>query len=208
MKFQICGLYRTGTNYLRNLLLLNFKFNVYQHMYWNKHYVPTLQKIKSLGDDAVILISIKNPYAYILSRKKSPNQGIPHLPLIEQVEYYVNEYNYFYRALDDVFKRNNVDHMWCPYEGVLDNLELSIKMIAKKMKTRGPDVIQDYHPTTIAHGPDDKMLYGDTSRYFDKSFYLEHKYFNKLNDEEKNLITEEIDWGFFNKFYQPISQKT
>lgn len=161
--------------------------------------------------DTVLMINIKDPYAWLVSwhtwHKQSGFDG-RRIPLHRQAMSYTRAE----LALPiDSYNKRYANWFAAPYasailryEDVITSPSVLYKAIARLLN-RQPDPTRVWEaiPSQVIRPGRTKMR-GLPPREFDLAYYTEKKYLEMMSSEQVAQITEEIDWKLLEGLYEPI----
>jgi len=192
---QFCE-YRTGSNILK--ILINDYIPdcvVYPNKYSHKHsYLNEKKWVADEGNlDIGLLISIKHPYSWIVSRARwtvvDETKFIPSELTIEDIDnktikYWCQEYSKKYAHWLNL-----------PFQKILikyEDLLLDPRKIVDRIGERWNLKVKEGHVGLLPQivNPGEKPKHQD----FDSSYYTEHRYLSELSREKKSIVGENIDW--------------
>ncbi len=209
------GYYRTGTNFLWQMLEKNFLCSILVNQLGCKHDAPKDWKKwldkpdkpipeglpKAVQDNTVrLIVIVKDPYAWLHSfifywRMRKPDRiDKVTLPfLIQRTQFY----NRNYRAWRDLIA--NHQGILIRYEDILLDYETEFQKVSDvlKLPLRGNRITiieerVDSHPHL-------------QKKPFDPEYYVKKKYLQHLKTDHLDLITNTIDWALFREWkYEPI----
>lgn len=221
------GLERTGTNYIKALIESNIKdvrvlSNLFglKHEKYNKinykdynfkkdknvltdltHNEVELIKKHFTNDELYYIITIKNPYSWVISYNNckwiKPNRG----PLNEEkIIRYMDRWN----KINDDWLKNLIEGksektFSVMYEDLLLEPNKVITSISKKFDLEEKDVFNDIN-NTMHPGPDFIWHKNISKNKFDKKkYYLNKTYLKELPEKYINLIESKIDTKIMEK---------
>lgn len=233
--FKQYGEMRTGTNYLKRLIELNFKqvtvfgsvlgwkHGMYDtnntpddttdHYEWIKkktkngdvysvdnHKLPYKpEQLSEIVPQLNYLFCIKNPHAFVVSYKKFrfPNKKLHDTVILNLCK----RYNDKYRRWLEFIKSNMAISIVIPYETMLMNYTHVLFNIEQKYKL---DRIRDKYTDerSPVNASTDHGLLIDRKSSFNKDFYIERQYLDKLTTEHVKLIDNNIDKCLVDEIYK------
>lgn len=198
MKIKQYGIQRSGTNYLRQLLLDNVEnICVYENSFGWKHGYPLSREAlnkwakdnkvaqSKLEDDIHPIIIIKNPYSWCQSIKKFRADKFNFENLYKRYNSLYKAYKKLYIEGHDVFAKSYI----IKYEDLLRNPKAEMESLARKL---GAELKETFiNP--------DKVNMSKKFTTKERDFYLNSENFG-LDNKKIEEITNIIDWetiGFY-----------
>lgn len=201
------GLQRSGTNYTKHLLVENYNVKVmtnsggWKHGYYRAKPIPT--------NEVDVIITIKNPYAWLVSVYNYFN---PHPRNISLKEFIRREYKFEgMRNKSPIIHWNTMNNHWCnlmlwnhkvvvvKYENLLIDAEKYCDIIATELNLKRTR-IDFYDPkmeimaNALEH-PDKK---------FNREYYIQKKYMDEFSDDDIYFIKNQLDKNLTTRFYENI----
>ena len=192
------GIQRSGTNYIRQLLLDNVvEVHIYEHQFGSKHAVPLGgkgintwaekrgRKPLTIEDDVHPIIIIKNPYSWYQSIERFRGSKFSF-----NAEY--ARYNKIYKAYKRLYLKGHpvfTDGHIIQYEKLLEDPRKEITIIAEKF---GADLYRQFKNPN-------KVIMSNQFTDDRKKFYLANDNFG-LSDDIIDKITQAVDWDVI-EFY-------
>jgi len=215
------GLERSGTNYIKALIELNCpntfvaasafgpKHNMYEPVDLDS-YDPRYDKkirIDELTDDEVCaiksrfrdnqvyyLISIKNPYSWIVSFRKYMARHELECPYIQEL---VNKWNEYNKNWHDLILSKPGRGAFVEYFTLIKNPEIMVKRIASKFNIPLNPVFHDIK-NNMGEGTDRKSVNHITPEPFNKiDYYKNQEYMKDLSSDEIYFISKKADFSLF-----------
>jgi len=192
LKVKQFGIQRSGTNYIRQLLLDNVqKVIVYEHQFGRKHAAPFSKKrleewaakhnrpVITKEDNVHPIIIIKNPYSWYQSIKNYKNNKF-------SLHDSYNKYNRLYKAYKDLYVKGHKifgEAYIVQYEVLLVDPKTEVAKIVNKFGGKLKKTFKD----------PDKVIMSDKFTPARREFYLGASDFG-LDKEIIKMINEIIDW--------------
>jgi len=208
-KVQQRGLPRSGTTMCGKMVEDGWGYN---HLVGRRGKRGRTTKHRTVQDsrdwplNTVLLINLKDPYAWIVSwhawavqaghqGTKIPDTKIPFSYGPAKLGYRIGQYNNFYRA----WFKTKYDKAIVRYEDVLESLDA---LYAPMTELLGPPKKRwDALPETIVRPGSTP---GGMPQYkFKRQYYTEKQYLELLKPEHIRQITDQIDWKLFEGLYVP-----
>lgn len=224
--FKQYGAQRSGTNYLKRLIELNFKdvtvfgsilgwkhgmyetgngkkFTCGSHEEWiDKQIKPdgkvasvdrfplkyTPEELRSACKELKYLISVKDPYSYVLSfknfraKKRDWNK--------DQVDRWLTEYLTSYNDWDDLNKRYPDRCYIIRYDLLLSNRDSILSSIQSKFNLQRKENPFIDEPRKVNASTDHGLLISKSN--FDRDYYIEKKYMLELPEDIIDMITSRL----------------
>lgn len=199
IEFKQYGLQRTGTCLLKILVERHLDRLVHSEALGDKHHGFNKRQFdlyKANGAGYIkLLISIKNPYAWVVSFSKwtvkhqvFTDEGV--LPLsevsVDTIKRWCDTYNYLYKHWVDLPYEKEV----VCYEDLVRNCRRTLDRIRDKWKLRYKSFPTD---VDFIVRPGQEVSY----KLFDPTYYFENRYMLELSDEQVQAVHDNIDWRFF-----------
>lgn len=204
------GQYRTGTcvsamivrqTFDIGILVggLGFKHGVYDQKIWDRG----IRDIGLQGFDFGLLVSIKDPYAWITSmrRFKGPHIG-------RQINFNVDTERRVARLVKMSNNFNKAYKSWLSldmpkyvvqYDRLISDLAVVMDEIGEQFNLTKKE---EPKPIRNVVGPGENIM---PTGIFDPTYYLEKKYLDDLTAEEKQIVTDNIDWELLKPYgYEPV----
>ena len=215
---KIFGARRTGTNYLNVVLSKSFIIFPF-HFYGHKHNIIHDEMHNILNNkneikyndeplnrnNVFVVISIKNPYAWILSiikwakkNGKDP-KSLKYYDMTNE-EFIIKEckiYNDKYKNWIDFYYRyveNCYIFLW--ENSLFKNIDKHIEIIKNKFGLP----YSEYKDSSFVDGninAHSKV----TSTTFNRDYYINMEYMDKYTPKQLKLARENIDWSIFNRIH-------
>jgi len=207
----IKGLPRTGTNVVEHLIHEAFGIKLWPNgtsARADKHR-PFLKNLGRRDIDLILIVVLKNPYAWIVSMhswaEESKYKGtvIPHeKPKVhwgsQAMKMQIERYNHCY---GNWLSQKFCDLLPIRYEDLLAStddlikpMEFRLDMERNQQVSLPREVIRPGH------------IAGE-SIPFDRRYYSSKQYLGLLTQAQRDPITAQIDWGLLKNIYTPIKDK-
>lgn len=209
IEFKQYGVQRSGTCLLKILVERHLDRLVHSETLGDKHHGFNkrqfdLYKVNGAGH-IKLLISIKNPYAWVVSFSKwtlkhqvFTDEGVTPLSDVstDTIKRWCNSYNYLYKHWIDL----PYEHHVMRYEDLVRNCKLALDKIRDRWKLRYKSCPSDLD---FIVRPGQEVSY----KLFDPTYYYENRYMLELSDEQIETIKNSIDWHFFSGLYNQTPPK-
>ena len=212
-KLKQKGVERTGTTMAAKMVQQAFGIRglVGKKIRPNKH-APV-----SAGEwapNTALMINIKDPYAWLVSYhawdrqakwdgRKIPQDKQPVSFTPDEIRAAMSRFcdlydNWFNLPYDKAIIR---------YEDVLEEPRKLYRKMAKLLKARpNPEKMWDATPHRVVHPGRTKMrdVRGPV-RIFNRAYYTEKQYLDRMTKEHISVITDAVDWPLLKELYEPLS---
>ena len=217
--FKQYGLERSGTNYIKALLDINFQnTRVLSNIYGFKHgdfqpfdagYNPALDRnvVTDLKTNELefvkesfrtnqikYLVSTKLPHSWATSYSKCPWIRGTNSLSVENVTSYIDKWNKQNRNwIEYILEKESLSSVLIRYEDLVVDPQKVINMISMKYAIDIKEAFNILEFRRMRTGPDVNGFKNITNHRFDKSYYTEERYMNELPEEIKELIDKLVD---------------
>lgn len=220
--FKQYGKQRTGTNYLKALIENNFvQTHVFPSIFGWKHGHPVDPDVwleqHSSGQDVYsvdkhllrykraelekaidkplnLLISIKDPYAFVVSYKKFRRPNIDWQE--RMVKQWCRDFNQKYRAWNKFCQ--NKPHMVIRYENLIEDYQCVLEEVHSLFDLQRKKDSWWRESRIVRPSTDLGVIYG--VKKFDPSYYKNKQYLKDLPGDIKKVISDTIDWELMSIF--------
>lgn len=226
---MLLGLFRTGTNYTRTLLELNYHVSVlYDLVGWKHGLVPTYTKhSKTSYPKAPVLVVIKDPFAVLVSwfeyikanKKNMKSNAETFSDFLHSKVVYRNDFSdvspeyYFCNPVqmwnsvvwNHISFATQTDGAVLRYEDVLRDPKVECEKIAKQfnLEARNQDFVIPENITKnmsdIVHNPDNLENYVTPRKFKKASFFLEKSYLENFSNEDIRFVCEQLSLELLEK---------
>ncbi len=219
------GAQRTGTNYIKWLLQINWpQVSVLTNIFGSKH-GPHIEKIDWSGkgwipkeegnaelaksvtpeirkaydnEEIYYLVIVKDPYGYYWSNKRQWFTTWSE----DMLHKLINAWNMLYRDWVNLVNKKPTRSILIRHEDLLSDLKGTLDKVARKFQL---PVLDRYNNTQKPMKPlndekwDKEKKFHSRRKLIEPNFYIGRKYLNDLKDEEIRLITEFLDMDLVQK---------
>jgi hypothetical protein len=203
MKYiKIYGLMRTGTCYLNRLICLNFDaLPVSNNLQWKHSYplCPDLRKITPSPIETAFnrneikyILSIKNPYSWIISMCKRRNWNLETLTddfLLELVF----KWSYFSKEYLRFDNSKKYDSYICKYEDLIESFDSTMTVMSKTLNLTAKKEIFENIKNEVSSSAKLLPNVKDWTLILNQSL-------SKINQHQIEIIAKSIDKEMMNKF--------
>jgi len=157
------------------------------------------------------LISIKEPYAWAVSLAEAKGFMTRNMPLPPQFEQPLasacRRFNRVYAAWIALADAHPDAACIVRHEDVVRDPDLVIRTVAKQFALRRRESDWEHIDRVVLPAQWDGWTSSRSENPFDRAYYLERRYLDRIPHAHRRIIADTIDWDLFERFgYEPLEQ--